>query len=589
MASKIKGMTVEIGGNTAPLEKALKKVNETGRDLQQELYEVNKLLKLDPRNTELVSQKQKILASMLENTTQKLGALKTAEKQAQDQFKDGKISEEQYRELQREIINTELKLKSLEKAAKETNGALSSDKALGNLKNIATGVAVAGAAAATAFAVVGSEAMKNADELKKQSDVTGISVERLQELQYIGNNLGVDLNTITDAQAKLTKSMAGAKDGTGAQADAFKALGINVVDSNGQLRDSKVVMEEAITALSTMTNETERDAMAQQIFGRGAMELNPLIKAGGQALADLTKEARENGAVMSGEAVDSLDTLGDSTENLKSAFTSLIGEALAKLAPMLTDIINALIQIPEWLKENETMVTVIAIAIGTLVAALIAYNVHAAWATIQTWAITTATTAWGAAVAFLTSPITLVVLAIGALIAVGVLLWKNWDFIGTKAKEIFGAIGKFIGGVFKGIANGWIDTVNFLIKALNFMIKAFLSPFNVLIKGWNDTVGKITGKIPEIKVAIPEIPKFEIGTRYLPKDMLIMAHEGEMIVPRNQNPYANSGGNVLPGADPKALALAIRQELERANIIAVVPKSNFEEAWDNRFLKVNGV
>lgn len=114
MAGKIKGITIEIAGNTQPLNKALEDVNKKSKDLQDELKQVERLLKLDPKNTELLAQKQKILAEAIENTKGKLDTLKEAERQAQEQFKQGKIGEEQYRALQREIAWTEQHLGTLE-------------------------------------------------------------------------------------------------------------------------------------------------------------------------------------------------------------------------------------------------------------------------------------------------------------------------------------------------------------------------------------------------------------------------------------------------------------------------------------------
>lgn len=119
MAGNIKGLTVEIGGDTTKLGQALENVNKKSRDLSSELGQVNRLLKMDPGNTELVAQKQKILAEAIENTKKKLETLKKAEQQAQEQFERGEISEQQYRALQREIVATEQKIKGYEKAAEQ--------------------------------------------------------------------------------------------------------------------------------------------------------------------------------------------------------------------------------------------------------------------------------------------------------------------------------------------------------------------------------------------------------------------------------------------------------------------------------------
>lgn len=124
MAGGIKGITVEIGGDTTKLSKALEGVNSQSRNLSGELGQVNRLLKLDPGNTELLAQKQKILADAITNTGKKLDTLKEAERQVQQQFERGEVSEEQVRALRREIIATEQKMKGYERAAKETEDAL---------------------------------------------------------------------------------------------------------------------------------------------------------------------------------------------------------------------------------------------------------------------------------------------------------------------------------------------------------------------------------------------------------------------------------------------------------------------------------
>ena len=117
MANNIKGITIEIGGDTTKLDKALKEVNQKSRSLQNELKEVNKALKLDPKNTELLAQKQQILKEAIENTEEKLKTLNEAQEQAKKQLESGDLGEEQYRALQREISNTEASLKSLKEQA----------------------------------------------------------------------------------------------------------------------------------------------------------------------------------------------------------------------------------------------------------------------------------------------------------------------------------------------------------------------------------------------------------------------------------------------------------------------------------------
>ena len=166
--NKIKGLTIEIGGDTTKLGKALDSVNNKSRDLSAELGQINRMLKLDPGNTELLAQKQKVLADAVENTKDKLDTLRKAEEQVQKQFERGEVSEAQVRELQREIIATTKKLDQYENAIRETTRATddlgdASEKAARDVEGVNTGLAdfvsnglkgVVGAATAAATALV---------------------------------------------------------------------------------------------------------------------------------------------------------------------------------------------------------------------------------------------------------------------------------------------------------------------------------------------------------------------------------------------------------------------------------------------------
>lgn len=120
MADRIKGITVVLGGDTTGLSKALSGVNKEIKSTQAQLKDVEKLLKLDPGNTQLLEQKQRLLSQAIGETKEKLDALKEAEKQVQEQFAHGEVSQEQYEGLQREIVLTKENLKSLQDQAKNT-------------------------------------------------------------------------------------------------------------------------------------------------------------------------------------------------------------------------------------------------------------------------------------------------------------------------------------------------------------------------------------------------------------------------------------------------------------------------------------
>ena len=137
MASRIQGITVEISGNTTKLFKALESVNKSIKGTQSGLKDVNKLLKLDPSNTELVVQKQKMLKDAIEATKEKLATLKTAAQQANEQLANGEITQQQYDALQREIVEIEQNLRSLQDQAATTNATLAKiDEAGEKLQNI---------------------------------------------------------------------------------------------------------------------------------------------------------------------------------------------------------------------------------------------------------------------------------------------------------------------------------------------------------------------------------------------------------------------------------------------------------------------
>ena len=122
--NRIRGITVEIGGDTTKLQTALKGVNTEIRNTQSQLKDVEKLLKLDPGNTELIAQKHRLLAQAVSETREKLETLKTAQQQADEALRNGTISQDQYDALQREIIETEQRLRSLEEQANQSATAL---------------------------------------------------------------------------------------------------------------------------------------------------------------------------------------------------------------------------------------------------------------------------------------------------------------------------------------------------------------------------------------------------------------------------------------------------------------------------------
>ena len=172
MASKkLKGITIEIDGSTTGLNKALEGVNKELYSVQSELREVDKLLKLDPGNSDLIAQKQDLLARSIEATTDKLKTLKTAKEQADNEFSNNKMSDAQFRELEREIIATETSLENLSDSTSNYKNVLNQlrsgvnnvSSAFNALKKAGDAIektftVVAGAATAVGGALVAAEA-----------------------------------------------------------------------------------------------------------------------------------------------------------------------------------------------------------------------------------------------------------------------------------------------------------------------------------------------------------------------------------------------------------------------------------------------
>lgn len=244
MAKGIKGITVEIGANTGPLESALKTVNKSSRDLQSELRQVERLLKLDPSNTELLAQKQKLLSESIETTREKLDQLKEAEKQVQQQVKEGKISEEQYRAFQREVEATEIKLRGLEgeledvgdesektdkaldetgKTAEKSGGRF--EKLGGVLKKV--GVFMGGVAAAAGAAAVklGKEVIQSFGELEQNlGGSEAVFGEYADKIQKIGEDAYKNMGTSQSDYLATANKMGALFQGSGIEQEKSMEL-----------------------------------------------------------------------------------------------------------------------------------------------------------------------------------------------------------------------------------------------------------------------------------------------------------------------------------------------------------------------------
>lgn len=369
MASgSIKGITIEFRGDTTSLGKALANVNKEIKSTDSALREVDKALKLDPGNVELLAQKEALLSKQIEQTKEKLSLQKQAAAEAAEALEKGTMSQEEYAKLTAQLAQTEAKLSDLESAASGSADGLSEAgdqaSAAGDSAEdagqaaesagadwekfgsvavaameavVAATAAVATAIGAAAGALVDCTlaAGDYADEINTASMVTGLSTDKIQELQYAAELVDTSFETISSSMQKNLKSMASAADGTGDAAEAYAQLGVSVTDADGNLRDSEEVYWELIDALGNVSDETERDLLAMKLLGKGARELNPLIEAGSDTLADLAEEAHETGYVLDGETLDAFQEFDDQMVRMDNGVTAAKNALGTVLLPVL--------------------------------------------------------------------------------------------------------------------------------------------------------------------------------------------------------------------------------------------------------------
>ncbi len=503
MSKKIKGITIEIGGDTTGLDKALSGTNKKINETQSELKQVDRLLKLDPTNTELLKQKQTLLAKSIDETANKLDTLKTAEAQVQKQFKEGKISEEQYRALQREIVNTENSLNSLEKSARSSNASIT--KIAESAKSVSEKTKALSAAAGGLLVGIGAAAVSagtKADDLNTLAKQTGFTVQELQKMQYASDIVDVAVDDMTKAAAKMTKNMVSTSSEVQA---AWTTLGVSVTDVNGQMRPVTEVFYDVLNALSQVENETERDQLAMQLFGKSANELAGIVDDGGAALRELGKEAEEAGLIMSEDAVNAANKFNDSIDKMKATVGARLGEIGTNIStlllPFLERLVDVISKVLTWFSNMDPVLQGVIIGIIALVAAIspIAGIIGAINAVMAV------------------SPVTWIVLgivaAVTALIAIIVLCVKHFDTIKAVALDVWEKIKYGAEVAWWGIQVAVITVINLIIKMINLMIKNALAPINLLIKAMNLIPGvsikELQFKIKEIE--IPEMPKLALG------------------------------------------------------------------------------
>ena len=279
MASRIQGITVEIGGDTTKLQNALKGVNGQIKSTQSQLKDVNKLLKLDPGNTELLAQKHKLLAEAVSETKEKLATLKTAAEQANTALANGEISKEQYDVLQREIVETEQDLKNLETQANQSATAVQKIAATGEkLKTVGDNISSAGqkllpvTAGVTALGTASVTTAANFESSMSQVQATmGITKDAMSTVN------GQSVNTM-DTLSKLAKKM-GAETAFSASecAEALNYLALAGYDTQQMCDTLPTVLNLAAAGDIALADASDMVTDAMSALGMGVDEAETMV------------------------------------------------------------------------------------------------------------------------------------------------------------------------------------------------------------------------------------------------------------------------------------------------------------------------
>jgi TP901 family phage tail tape measure protein len=264
VASRIKGITVEIGGDTTGLDKALKSVNTTIKNTQSSLKDVNKLLKLDPSNTELLSQKQKLLKDAIGATKEKLDSLKAAQEQAKAQLESGDLGQDKYDALQREIIETEEELKRLQEQAATTSTSFAKIDEVGQ-KMESVGNSIAGAGKSMmpltlAIGGVGTAAVKTAADfdagMSQVAAISGATGDDLEALRDKAREMGSKTKFSASEAASAMEYMAMAGWKTGDMLGGIEGI-MNLAAASGEdLATTSDIVTDALTAFGLSAEDS---------------------------------------------------------------------------------------------------------------------------------------------------------------------------------------------------------------------------------------------------------------------------------------------------------------------------------------------
>lgn len=510
MAGNIKGITIEFRGDTTRLDKALRQINNETRGIDRELKQVNNALKFNPTSVELWRQKQQLLNQKINETKEKLSLLK-AEQARMDAAGVDKNSEE-YRKLQREIITTEDKLKTFKRQLADIGNARlravsEQFKQWGTQLETAgqkmQGLSMAAGIVAGAIGGLTVKTSEWADDINTMSTKYSIGTGELQKYSAAAQLVDTDVETIAKSHVKLEKTMYSAQQGSESAEKAFQALGVQYKNADGSLRAGDAVWQDTIKALGTMSNESERDALAMQLMGKSASELNPLIEDGGEKYKMLAETMQQYGLdFIDQETLDGANQFNDTLETMKAVgLVTLqnLGAQLAEyLAPALSQVVDWVGKLANWLSNLDPSVLALIAGIAGLLAVAAPVLIFIGKISTGIGALIGLFGKIGPVLSLLTGPVGIVIAIIAALVAVGVLLYKNWDTVKAKAGEIKDWIVEKWTALKEGVGNA-IESLKAKVTAVWEAIKATTQAI------WNGITSAVSNVVNGIKNIVTSV------------------------------------------------------------------------------------
>lgn len=355
--TKVRGITIELSADASGVQDALKQVNSSLRTTQSDLRDIEKLLKLDPTNTELLAQKQDALKKAIEGTKDKVEILRQAEEDLAKQMVDGGTEEQQRQldALRREIVSTEADMKKYEgqleevgkasnDVAEDTQNAERHTDSFGETAKKAGAIAAAGfaAIAAAMVAVVKglgdmiTETAEYGDNVDKMSQKMGITAEAYQEWDFIMQHCGTSMESLKSSMKTLATA---AENGN----DAFEKIGLTQEQIATMSQED--LFAATIAGLQGIDDTTERTYLASQLLGRGATELGALLNMSAEETAEMRDRVHELGGVMSDEGVKAAAKFEDSLQDLQTAFSGVKRSLAGEFLPSITKAMDGFTQI----------------------------------------------------------------------------------------------------------------------------------------------------------------------------------------------------------------------------------------------------